>query len=243
MAIHGKNTKVYANGIDLTSFFQSVSLSEESPALDTTVFGQAYKTYIPGLVFGGSLSLDGLWSGDATDAEKVLRDLFLAGTDTIYTYLLNGETAGQPGFGLPCKRTGHAVTSVLTDLVKISADNQINGGPLTGISLGALAQRTNASQTTTGYDMGAGYAGTKAGALFQVTVAAAGGDSSVVVTVETADDSGFTTNLGTIASATCTAIGAYIVPEATMTVRRYVRLKAACASGETITVHGLLAAR
>ena len=62
-------------------------------------------------------------------------------------------------------------------------------------------------------------------------------------TIETADDSGFTVNLGTIATATATAIGAYPVPEASMTVRRYVRLKAACAAGETITVHALLQTR
>jgi hypothetical protein len=243
MAVHGKSTKIYANGIDLTAFFSSVSVAPGSPALDASVFGKGYQEFLAGLVFGGTFKLDGLFSGGAGEAEEVFRVLFLAGTDATYSYLLNGEAAGQPGFVLPCKHTNHAISSSITELVRISLDNQINGNPMYGISLGASAQRTAASQVTTGYDMGAGYSGTLAGALIQVAVAAAGGDSSVVVTIETADDSGFSTNLGTIASATCTAIGAYLVPEAAMTVRRYVRLKAACAAGETITVHGLLAAR
>jgi hypothetical protein len=67
-----------------------------------------------------------------------------------------------------------------------------------------------------------------------------GGDTSVVVTIETASNAAMDADLGTIASATVTAVGAYLVPEASMTVRRYIRLKAACGAGETCTVHGLL---
>jgi hypothetical protein len=237
--MHGKNTKVYANGYDLSGFFNNVDLSLESPALDKSVFQTAYKEFLAALIFSGSFKLDGLWSGAATDANAILQALFLAGTTLNVTYLLNSDTAGQPGFGLPSKATGHAVSSSITDLVRLSADATVTGQPLMGISLAALAQRTEASQTTTGVDMGAGYTATTAGVLFQVTELT-GGDTSVVLTVETASDDAFTSDLATIATATATAIGAYYVTPAAQSVLRYVRLKAACGAGETCTVHALL---
>lgn len=238
-AIHGKNAKILVNGYDLTSYFQNASMSLDSPALDKSVFGPAYKEYMAGLRFGGTFGLDGLWSGGAGEANAVMQAAFLAGTTSYITYLLNGDTAGQPGHAFTVKLTGHAVSSVLDDLVKLGVETQITGSPLLGVSLAALAQRTAASQTTDGLDLGVGASGTLAGAMIQCTEIT-GGDTSVVVTVETASDAGFTADLGTIASATVTAIGGYLVPEASMTVRRYVRLKAACGAGETCTVHGLL---
>lgn len=237
--IHGKNTKVLCNGINLTEFFQNASLALESGALDKTAFGATYREFLAGLRFGGTFNLDGLWSGGAGEANAVLQALFLAGTSAKYTYLLDSDTAGNPGFGFECKQTSHGVTSVLDDLVKMSVANTITGAPLLGVSVAALAQRTNASQTTAALDLGAGASGTLAGAIIQCT-AIAGGDTSVVVTIETASNAAMDADLGTIASATVTAVGAYIVPEASMTVRRYVRLKAACGSSETCTVHGLL---
>jgi len=243
MPLHGKNTKLLCNGYDLTSFFNAADAKLSAAAADASVFGPAYKQFEAGYEFGGSFSADGLWTGTAGEAQAILAAAFTGRSLAYWTYLLNGDAAGEPGFGLPTIVNTHPVTSVLTELVKVSADCEISGDSLIGISLGAIAQRTAASQTAAGVDLGAGFAGTFAGALIQCTVAVAGGDGSVVVTVETADDSGFSVNLGTIASATVTALGAYLVPEAAMTVRRYVRLKAACAAGETVTLHGLLQAR
>lgn len=240
--LHGKDTQVLVNGVDLTSFFSSVNLSLDSPALDVSVFGQNAKQFIPALIFGGTVSLDGLWSGGVGDAEDILRTAFLAGSTVNMSYLSGGGAAGYHGYYLPIKRTGHAVTSSITDAVRMSVDNQITGAPLMGVSLGALAQRTNASQTAAGLDLGVGYAGTLAAAGFQVTQFTAG-DSSITVTVETATDSGFTTGLATIITFNATAVGAYSVAESAQTVKRYVRLKAACSAGETITIHGLLQAR
>ena len=235
--IQGKNTKLLINGYDLTGFFNSVSLTTESPALDSSVFGTAYKTYLPGLRIGGSASMDGFWTSTAGEADAILEAAFYAGNDVGVTYLLNGDTAGQPGFGFMMKETSHAVTSSIAELVRVSASGEITGYPVWGLSVAALAQRTNASQTTAGLDLGATASGTMAAAFFNVTQLSSG---SVAVTIETASDSGFTTNLGTIATATVTAVGAYAVVEAAMTVRRYVRLKAACSAGQTVTVHGLL---
>ncbi len=240
--LHGKDTQIIVNGVDLTSFFTSVNLSLESPALDVSTFGQTPKAFIPGLVFSGTVSLDGLWSGAANDAEDMLRTAFLAGNTAYLSYLTGSGAAGYHGYYLPVKRTGHAVTSSITDAVRISVDNQITGAPLMGISLGALAQRTNASQTFAGVDLGAGYAGTLAAGAIQVTQFTAG-DSSITVTIETADDSGFSSGLATIVTFTATAVGAYSVAESAQTVKRYVRLKAACSAGETITLQGLLQAR
>jgi hypothetical protein len=237
--IHGKNTKIFCNGYNLTEFFQSVQLALESPALDKTTFGPIYREYLAGLRFGGTFNLDGLWSGGVADANAILQALFLAGTSAKYTYLLDSDTAGNPGFGYECKATAHGATSVLDDLVKMSIANTITGSPLLGVSVAALAERTAASQTTAALDLGVGATGTLAGAIIQCT-AIAGGDTSVVVTIETASNAAMDADLGTIASATVTAVGAYIVPEASMTVRRYIRLKAACGAGETCTVHGLL---
>jgi hypothetical protein len=137
------------------------------------------------------------------------------------------------------KATGHAVTSVLDDVVKMSVANTITLSPLLGVSVAALAQRSSGGQTTAVLDLGVGATGTLAGAMIQCTEIT-GGDTSVVVTIETASNAAMDADLGTIASATVTAVGAYLVPEASMTVRRYIRLKAACGAGETCTVHGLL---
>jgi hypothetical protein len=237
--IHGKNTKLLVSGYNLTEYFQSVQMGLDSPALDITAFGPVYKTFIAGLRFGGTFNLDGLYSMGAGEANAILQAAFLGGTTVGYTYLLDSDTAGNPGFAFSAKATGHAVTSVLDDVVKMSVSNTITLAPLLGVSVAALAQRTAASQTTAALDLGVGASGTLAGAMIQCT-AIAGGDTSVVVTIETASNAAMDADLGTIATATVTAVGAYLVPEASMTVRRYVRLKAACGAGETCTVHGLL---
>lgn len=237
---HGRSTKVYANGIDLTAFFNSASFDNARDTAEVSVFGNAFKDYLIGQ-YGGSFSADGFYSGAATDAQIVLDSALRNGTSVVWSYLPEGEAASAFGYGFSSYQNKHTVSASISDANRISVGSQITGPLVAGISMGPLTQLTNAAPGTTGIDLGAGFtAYTKVRAILQATQIA-GGDTSVPVILQGADSSDFLTGATTfITFTTVTAIGAQISAEATITGKRYLRVLGTLTAGETCTVQCIL---
>ena len=72
--VHGKDTAVYIDEFDLTSYFTDSSVSLENEVSETTAFGDTNKTFITGLR-AGTLSLSGLWAADTDGSDEELQAL------------------------------------------------------------------------------------------------------------------------------------------------------------------------
>lgn len=237
---HGRQTKIYANGYDLTAFFNSAGFDGSRDTAEVSVFGNAFKDYLPGQ-YGGTFSAEGFYSGAATDAQILMDAALRNGTPVIWSYLPEGEAAQAYAYGFSSYENKHTVSSSISDANRISLGAQVSGPIVGGISLGALTQLTNAAPGTTGVDLGSSFtAYTKVRAVVQCTQIA-GGDSSVALILQGADSSDFVTGPVTfITFTTLTAIGAQVSAEATITGKRYLRLLGTCSAGETATVQGIL---
>jgi hypothetical protein len=130
---HGRNAAVYLGDSagtqrNLTPFVDSVDVSWDADASETTVLGVAGRTYIQGL-YTGTISLSGKWdnAGTATP-DQWLSGLITAGTVTpAWVYAPGGSASGRPfesGSGVV---TNYTVAVPVDDVVTWSASVQVTG--------------------------------------------------------------------------------------------------------------------
>lgn len=134
---HGKETKGYVNGFDLTAFLKTLGVAGEADPADCTTFGNQSKKYVPGLV-DAKLKAEGVFDGlDPLAADKVLKDIF--GTaDSVWSYLPDGEGFGKVAFGAIAIEAAYEVESEVGDIVQLSVEGQSNSGMEAGHVLHAL---------------------------------------------------------------------------------------------------------
>jgi hypothetical protein len=221
---HGKNTKVYANGYDLTGFFMSSSSESTRDVAETTVFGLNEKTYLPGLR-DATLSLEGRFDGAAAAVDERLSVILGADASSVWLIWPEGDVVGKRGAGFDALQTNYAVDAPLDDVVGVSCELQSNVGREAVISHHALGAET-ANQNGAAQDGGAATANGGAGYL-QVT--AFSGFTNIVVKVQDSVD-GAAGWADILTFATVTAANAKERVAITGTVRRYTRY--------TITVTG-----
>jgi len=138
---HGKDTKVYINSSDYSSYFNNVDANRTSDTAETTTFGKSNKEYIAGDK-DGTIGLTGLW--DAT-ADGVLQPL-LAGADLDFAMGIDGlDTGDRATFGIG-NFTNYAVSSPVGEAVATSLDLQSDDGLWNGLVLTASAFTTTGAQ-------------------------------------------------------------------------------------------------
>ena len=67
--IHGKDTAVYIDEFDLSSYFTSADTSINNSIAETTAYGATDSAFIMGMR-SGTLSLSGMWAGDTDGASR-----------------------------------------------------------------------------------------------------------------------------------------------------------------------------
>ena len=150
---HGKNTIVLFNNFNLTEYFNSVSTSAMAEAVETTTFGSANKTYAIGMK-DGTVSLEGLWAGDATGVDEVLAAAVTSDAKNIITVGTEGATLGRRAKLINADETSYEITGAVADMVTISAEAQASGtvGGFDGGVLLAANQTVTATVANTGVD-------------------------------------------------------------------------------------------
>jgi len=150
---HGKNTIVLFNAFNLTEYFNSVSTSAMAEAVETTTFGSANKTYAIGMK-DGTVSLEGLWAGDATGVDEVLAAAVTSDTKNIITVGTEGATLGRRAKLVNTDETSYEISGAVADMVTISAEAQASGtvGGFDGGVLLAANQTVTATVANTGVD-------------------------------------------------------------------------------------------
>lgn len=212
---HGKQTRIYVNGYNLTGFFRKSSSELMRETAESTVFGLDDKTYLAG-VKDATASLEGLFDGVVDGVEDVLLAALNA-DPTILTILPQGDALGNVAHGFTSLETKYAIDSSTDDIVSLNTELQSNAGRDrllvqhalgSDVASGQSASIDNAVQTING---GVGY--------LQVPDIAGITNLSVLIE-DSADNSAFATIL-TFAGVTADR-GRQRV-EITGTVRRYTR--------------------
>lgn len=121
-AAHGRLTRVYVNGYDLTGFFRKSSSEQTREVAESTVFNLADKTYLAGLG-DATLSLEGLFDNAVDGIEQVLNTAFSA-DPTIVTVSPQGDTLGNVAYGLAGLENKLTLDASKDDIVALSNELQ-----------------------------------------------------------------------------------------------------------------------
>ena len=119
--IHGKNTAVYIDEFDLTSYFSEVSFTQENDVAETTAFGDTNKSYLLGLR-NGSLSMSGMWSADTDGSDEELQALLGNATTPILTVREGSAAIGSGAVIAQANETNYAISSPVADVHTVSAE-------------------------------------------------------------------------------------------------------------------------
>jgi len=126
---HGKSTKVFWGGFNITTFLNSVGLSGKADTAETSTFGLDSKAYIAGLI-DATLSVGGLYEPTATAGSDVtLLNAALGSAINIpISVYPQGDTLGLDGWGLSGFDTSLGITANLGAAVMIAGEAQSSVG-------------------------------------------------------------------------------------------------------------------
>ncbi len=232
---HGKLTKIFANGQDLSRYFTSAGPSGGAESTETTTFGQGYRSRILGLR-SGEASLEG-YVPVATD--KTIRRFFRQAEgreDNIVSIMAGGDALGQVGFGLRGILTGREFSLGVDDVVGWSATIEGNRGQDDLVSLAPMAARAGTGTAPGTLQALASYddeEATTGGAVGYLHVGAV--DGAMTVVIQHSPDNTAWTDLVTFAALTATSDNTAQRVVAQGTVQRYVRAVYTAAAGVTAT--------
>jgi hypothetical protein len=223
---HGKDTGILLGKYNLTSYFNEVSTSMAIETSETTVFGNAAKSYITSLN-DGTISASGLFDSDANAVNAVLEEVISTDYQPPITVAYDGGfTAGNScGMGLG-EMTSYEVTAPVADVVATSAEFQVSGGLRQGkilIGQTAFTSTTNGTSIDNTASSATGYT-----AYLHVTANTR--SSTTVVKVQHSADNSTWADLDTfttVAISTTTTVN----DSGTGTVNRYVRAVVTPAAG------------
>lgn len=226
---HGKNTITAVGKYDLTTFFTSATTTNNVETLDSTTFGSANKTYVPGQK-EGTVSFEGLWSGAANEVDVALLAALGTTTPTPITVGTEGAAIGRRAKLLDANETSYEVSSAIADLVSISAEAQATDGLDGGVLL-AAQQTVSATVDNTGVDNSASSAN---GGVAHLHVTANTRDGAATIKVQHSSDNSTWVDLVTFTATTSTTTTTErVVVAAGTTVNRYLRAKVSSLSGST----------
>lgn len=138
---HGKDTKIFVNSSDYSTYFSSADANRTSDIAESTTFGNSNKTYIAGEK-DGVVSLTGFF--DAT-ADGVLQPL-LGGADLDLVIGIDGLDTGDSATFQKGNINNYAVSSPVGDIVATSVDVQSDEGMWNGKVIVASAFTTTGAQ-------------------------------------------------------------------------------------------------
>ena len=212
---HGKQTRIYLNGYNLTGFFRKSSSELTRETAESTVFGLDDKTYLAG-VKDATASLEGLFDNAADGVEEVLLAALNA-DPTILNILPQGDAIGNVAHGLTSLETKYALDASKDDVVSLNTELQSTAGRDRLLVHHALGSEVASGQSAS-IDNGAA---TTNGGVGYIHVPDIAGITNLSVLIEdSADNSAWATIL-TFAGVTADR-GRQRV-EITGTVRRYTR--------------------
>lgn len=243
--IHGSNTRIYANGTDISGLFREAEWGRTRDIIDTTAFGDTADTGFASPISGGDLTAAGMLEVDPSTGARVVKDMLdasneLAGATSVVVCMTRDTTIGDDGFALIGSMTNHRVKQPLKDVVQTTFDAKATRA-LDVKALQPLAAQT-AAYSTVGLD---NTTSTAFGGVGVLTVTALSGTTPVLTaklqhSSDTTDGvDGTWVDLATFATINAAAVAAGyadVQVVAPGTVNKRVRLNLAVTSGSLTSV-------
>jgi len=90
---HGKNTVLFADEYELSTYFNSVSVTNAIETPETTTFGSSDRTYIVGHT-DGAISFEGLFDGSTNAVDDILQSALGNTTNTVISTSSDSTSVG-----------------------------------------------------------------------------------------------------------------------------------------------------
>lgn len=223
---HGKATKVWANGFDLTRYFREYNFAVKTDLNEVSTFGDTIKTFVTGQE-DSTLSLNGYFNGDAGGADAVLSAAIGAQTNTVITISPDGNTTpGRRVLTGQAIESDYTISGGIAAVVEISAQLQSSGSIQPGVSLKEMGAETGAANQV-GVSNAAG--GTKDGGLMVLNVNANTMSANSIFTVQHSVDNATWVDLTSITVPTGSTGGFVSVVLRDTTVNQHLRAVSAYA--------------
>jgi hypothetical protein len=193
---HGKLSAVLWAGIDLSSYLNEASVSQDLEPAETTTFGGNAKTYIPGLL-DGTASLSGLFDGTTGAVDEVMSGIGAEAPAAVIVAVSGGRVVGRRALLFQAHEASYEVSSPVADMVTIAVEAQATGGVRAGYIAGVSTAQAASAGTVLGTSVDLGAAGTNGRFALNVTANTLGAAGSVYV--QTSTDNSTFADAGTIA--------------------------------------------
>tara|TARA_R100000781_G_scaffold113680_1_gene82716 strand:+ start:1022 stop:1738 length:717 start_codon:yes stop_codon:yes gene_type:complete len=228
---HGKDTKVYVNSANYSTYFNSADASRTADVAESTTFGNSAKTYIAGEK-DGTISLTGFF--DAT-ADAVLQPL-LGGADLDLVMGIDGLDTGDSATFTKGNITNYAVSSPVGDIVATSVDVQSDEGMWNGDVITASAFTTTAAQGSAQDNASSTANGCGA---FLIVTSVSGTSPTGDVKIQHSADNVTYVDLITFTQATAATSEVKFVDSGT-TINRYIRVYNTIGGSSTPTINAIV---
>ena len=228
---HGKDTKVYVNSSNYSTYFNSADATRTADTAESTTFGNSAKTFIAGEK-DGTVSLTGFF--DAT-ADGVLQPL-LGGADFDLVMGIDGLDTGDYATFSKGNITNYAVSSPVGDIVATSLDVQSDEGMWNGSVLTASAFTTTAAQGSAQDNSSSTSNGCGA---FLIVTSVSGTSPTGDVKIQHSADNVTYVDLITFTQATASTSEVKLVDSGT-TINRYIRVYNTIGGSSTPTINAIV---
>jgi len=214
-ATHGKLTRVYINGYDLTGFFRKAGIEIVRETAVATPFNVEDKVYLAGQK-DATLSLEGMFDGAVDGVEQVLHTALDTDPTTIVV-CSQGDAVGRVAHGMQTLQEKFAVDASKDDVVTLA--NELK--PITGADRLLIHHALSSEVATgngTGIDNGAQ---TTSGGVGYLHVPDIAGISNLAVVVQDSADASSWATILTFTGVTADRAAQRVA--ITGTVRRHTR--------------------
>lgn len=161
---HGRNARIYLNGVDISGDLNTVSPTSEQDLGDISVFGHIGHSFYPGLAKDVA-TIDGLYNSTERTVIEAMVQL-----STSYAMMIGfGQTRGDPAYAAnEVALKSNSIKSVVTDVNRVSVNLEASKYPFEpGVLLTAGIQTVAAASTGQGTQVDHGSAsGTTGGAAY-----------------------------------------------------------------------------
>jgi len=224
---HGKSTVLFADEFELSTYLNSVSVTNAIETPETTTFGSSDRTYIVGHT-DGAISFEGLFDGSTDAVDEILESALGNTTNKVISTSSDSTSVGGRAILVDSASTSYEISSPLTDVVAVSGEAVANNGLDYGVWLGCKSA-ISATSTGTSVDNGASSAN---GGVAHLHITANTRSATTVAKIQhSADNSTFAdlTTFETVAVSTITSERKVVATGTT--VNRYLRAVVTPAAG------------
>lgn len=212
---HGKDSKVFINNTDFSSYFNSVDVARTADVAESTTFGNASKTYITGNK-DGTFTVTGFF--DAT-ADATLQPL-LGGADMVIAMGIDGLDATDGCSFAKGNINNYGVSSPVGDIVATSLDIQADSGVYNGSVLESATVTATGGGTARDNTLSTG----NGGGAFLIVSSASGTSPTLDAKITHSADNVTYADLVTFTQATGVTSEVKTVAKGT-TVNRYLKVQ------------------